>query len=103
MEYVLEDNKETTLVELQESFFSRADKLLRMEVFSKPSFQLVQTLILMARYLQRKGLSERCWSVVGMGFRAAQALGLHLEASGDTQSQKEERIRTWWACVLMDR
>jgi len=103
MEYVIEDRKEDALIELQESFFARADRILSMEAFLKPSLQLVQAFILMTRYLQRKGLSERCWTVVGMAIRAAQALGLQAENAVESQGQREERIRTWWACVILDR
>jgi L-cystine uptake protein TcyP (sodium:dicarboxylate symporter family) len=67
------------------------------------STQLLQALILMAQYLQTLNLSNRCWVVVGMAIRVAQGFALHLDVEGESQAQREERRRTWYSCVLLDR
>lgn len=67
------------------------------------SIQVVQALMLMAQYLQTLTLSNKCWVVVGMAIRVAQGIALHLDVAGESQARREERRRTWYACVLLDR
>lgn len=67
------------------------------------SLQLVQILLLMAQYLQTFSLSNRGWVLVGMALRAAQGLALHTDVAGESQLEREERRRTWYYAVLLDR
>ncbi|CZR67077.1 uncharacterized protein PAC_16976 [Phialocephala subalpina] len=86
----------------QQIFIKRASRILTLDLIGKPSLRLVHTLILMARYYQHEGLSNRNWIIVGMLIRVAQGLGLHLDLPGESQAQKEERRRTWCACTTLD-
>lgn len=87
----------------QQTFIKRANRMLTLDLIGKPSLQLVHTLILMARYYQHQGLSNRNWIIVGMLIRIAQGLGLHMDVPGESQAQREERRRTWCACTTLDR
>ena len=87
----------------QQIFITRVNRALTLNIIGQPSLKLVHTLILMARYYQHQGLSNRNWVVVGMLIRVAQGLGLHVDVPGESQAQREERRRTWCACTTLDR
>lgn len=93
----------TTLDKSERTFFDRATTLLTIDLMDSCSLQLVQTLLLMAQYLQNINLSNRCWVVIGMAIRVAQSLALHLDIAGESQAQREERRRAWYLCILLDR
>ena len=94
-------------------FFTRAKKLLDLDLLAQGSIPLVQTLLLMGQYLQSTDMSSSCWNIVGMAIRVAQCIGLHHEPSGSDQGSDprrkygqvdtEMRRRTWAGCVLLDR
>ncbi|PVH73269.1 hypothetical protein DL98DRAFT_469453 [Cadophora sp. DSE1049] len=92
----------TSSASAQQIFIKRVNRMLTLDLIGKPSLQLVHTLILMARYYQHQGLSNRNWIMVGMLIRIAQALGLHVDVPGESQAQREERRRTWCACTTLD-
>ncbi|KAH7403013.1 fungal-specific transcription factor domain-containing protein [Cadophora sp. MPI-SDFR-AT-0126] len=86
----------------QQIFIKIVNRTLTLDLIGKPSLQLVHTLILLARYYQHQGLSNRNWITVGMLIRIAQGLGLHVDMPGESQAQREERRRTWCACTTLD-
>ncbi|KAB5550759.1 fungal-specific transcription factor domain-containing protein [Coniochaeta sp. 2T2.1] len=97
------------------SFFDRAKKLLDLDLLAQGSIGLVQTLLLMAQYLQSTSMSSSCWNVAGLAIRVAQGIGLHREPKGHDgslhylepsecdQLDTEMRRRTWAGCVILDR
>ncbi|KAH8805120.1 fungal-specific transcription factor domain-containing protein [Xylogone sp. PMI_703] len=85
-------------------FFRRARRLSQIDILDQGNLALVQALLIYAQYLQSTNLPNRCWNVVGLACRAAQALGLHLQEGDESRSQLalEIRRRTWHGCVLLD-
>lgn len=67
------------------------------------SIQLVQALILTAQYLQSTDMVNKCWVTVGIAIRIAQGIGIQLDLASESQAERQERKRTWWCCVMMDR
>ncbi|RFU27492.1 hypothetical protein B7463_g8838, partial [Scytalidium lignicola] len=85
-------------------FFRRARRLFQIDVLDDGNLGLVQALLILAQYLQSTNLPNRCWNIVGLACRVAQALGLHLQEGDESRSQLalEIRRRTWHGCVLLD-
>lgn len=67
------------------------------------SLQLIQALILNAQYLQSTDMVNKCWTTVGQAIRVAQGIGVQVNRPSESQVEREERKRTWWCCLLMDR
>lgn len=86
-----------------EAFFQRSQELIVPESFNHGCLELVQALILGAQYLQSSDYINRCWVTIGTAIRVAQGIGIHLDLTVESQAEREERKRTWWCCVLMDR
>jgi hypothetical protein len=81
-----------------------------MELLDFANLEMVQSLVLMAQYLQSTDKPNYCWSIVGLAIRLAQAIGLHLDspegvAAGRKidQINAEVRKRVWASCILLDR
>ena len=101
---------ETILPEQREAsadvFFERAKDLLDLDLWKDGSIQSIQCLLLMGQYLQSTNDPHRCWIVVGLAVRSAQAIGLHLPStSAQFRSPKDRQLarKVWHGCVLMDR
>lgn len=95
---------------LSELFFSRSEHLLKMELLDFANLEIVQSLILIAQYLQGTDKPNYCWSIVGLAIRMAQAIGLHLDPPDGViagrkidQIDSEVRKRVWASCILLDR
>lgn len=98
---------------MSESFFSRSEHLLTLDLLDFANLEMVQSLVLMAQYLQSTDKPNYCWSIVGLAIRMAQAIGLHLDtperperaATGKKYDQIdfEVRKRVWASCILLDR
>lgn len=87
-----------------EAFFKLCKPALDLNYLENGDLALCQTLLLMAHYLQSSSTPNRCWHVIGMACREAQALGLH-SGSNDTRFSYTElqiRRRVWHGCVLLD-
>ena len=86
------------------TFYDRIKSLLQVDLLDSGSLAHVQTLLLVAQYLQCTRLPTRCWNAVGMAYRMSVSLGLHSNASTDAMSalEREMRRRTWHACLQMD-
>lgn len=86
------------------SFFLRAKRHIGLDLVDIHSIGVVQTLLIVALFLQSTPYPHRCWSSIGMACRLALGLGLHepqLESSKDPLEQEIHR-RTWHGCVIMD-
>ncbi|KAH9210631.1 hypothetical protein DL95DRAFT_526187 [Leptodontidium sp. 2 PMI_412] len=71
----------------QQTFIKRANRMLTLDLIGKPSLQLVHTLILMARYYQHQGLSNRNWIIVGMLIRIAQGTFFNTSTGSEAGDQ----------------
>lgn len=95
------------------TFFERAKALIDFEMLAQASFALVQTLLLMAQYLQSTNMSSGCWNMAGLAIRVAQGIGLHHDPESCNQEccsrvqlnkvEIEMRRRVWTGCILLDR
>lgn len=91
---------------LGEEFYERSRKLISLEVLDCYSLAVVQLLLLRAMWLFYTPHAERCWSVVSVAVRAAQAIGLDsskLIHRRTSQLTREMRRRVWYVCVMLDR
>lgn len=95
--------------EASKVYFRRAWSLLRPEmiVWEPGSMEVVQCLLLMARYLQCTRNLHQTWMVVGWAVQVARSLGLHSPAA---QSVSGPRGRdgwlgrqVWQCCASMER
>ena len=89
-------------------YHDRLTRLLTFDLLGHGSLELIQTLLLMAQYLQSTDMSGLCWNIVGIAVRMAQSIGLHLDSSGFrkrrmSQVDVEMRRRVWGGCVTLDR
>ena len=89
---------------LSETFFRRSKKLLRIDILDEGSLALIQTLLIVAQFLQSTQFPNRCWNVVGLACRMAQGFGLHLDGTNENRSflEVEMRRRTWYGCITLD-
>jgi hypothetical protein len=89
---------------LSETFFRRSKQLLRIDILDEGSLALIQTLLIVAQFLQSTQFPNRCWNVVGLACRMAQGLGLYLDDANDNRPfvEVEMRRRTWYGCVTLD-
>ncbi|KAL6232753.1 fungal-specific transcription factor domain-containing protein [Aspergillus navahoensis] len=87
------------------TFFLRAWRLLRPEaiLWQDGSLELVQCLLLMARYLQCTRNVHQTWMALGSALRIAQALGLHSLSSDAEGDDAQLRRQTWLHCLFMER
>lgn len=89
---------------LSQTFFLRSQGLLNVDVTDDGTVALVQTLLVIAQFLQSTSSPSRCWTSVGLSCRIAQGLGLHVEDHSDQRdhSENEIRRRVWYGCIIMD-
>jgi hypothetical protein len=87
-----------------ETFFRRSKQLLRIDILDEGSLALIQTLLIVAQFLQSTQFPNRCWNVVGLACRMAQGLGLYLDDANENRPflEVEMRRRTWYGCVTLD-
>ncbi|TPX18488.1 uncharacterized protein E0L32_011601 [Thyridium curvatum] len=93
-------------VHLGEEFYERSRKLISLELLDSYSLAVVQLLLLRAIWLFYTPHAERCWSVVSVAVRAAQAIGLDsskLIHQRTSQLTREMRRRVWYVCIMLDR
>lgn len=88
-----------------EIFFARAKALCLDQMLSGASLETVQAMLLMSQYLQGTHRSVMTWNIHGLAVKAAFQLGLHTTASLKSHSplERETRVRTWYACIILDR
>lgn len=96
------------------SFFGMAQEVDLLGVLSNEvGIELVQLLLLMAKYLQSTEQLSKFKNISDLTFRMAQSMGLHYSVSEAqkrgllsdpaTQLECEMRARVWYACVLLER
>ncbi|KAI9730222.1 MAG: hypothetical protein M1834_005986 [Cirrosporium novae-zelandiae] len=95
-------NERTTSSDI---FYRRAAGLSKQRDMQGTSLEMVQYLLLMVQYLQGSQRSVQTYAVHGQAVKSAFQLGLQSEEVSKrfTTIEREERKRTWYACVLMDR
>jgi hypothetical protein len=90
------------------TYFYRAWSLLDPDtvLWQTPSVELVQCLLLIARYLHCTNNPHQTWMAVGSAVRMAQSLGLH-QCHESTTEAPNTCVRlgrqVWRRCVYMDR
>ncbi|GAQ36257.1 transcription factor [Aspergillus tubingensis] len=86
------------------SFFLRCKRFVGLDLLEIHTVGVVQTLLIVALYLQSSPYPSRCWNAIGLACRLAQGLGLHEtnNASSMTVLETEVRRRTWHGCVMLD-
>ncbi|KAH6873945.1 hypothetical protein B0T10DRAFT_234210 [Thelonectria olida] len=90
-------------------YFSIKDALFRAERFGVLEFKVFQATILVAIYELGHAIYPAAHSTIGNCVRYGSALGVnntvettHLE-EGQSSTEGEERRRSWWAVVVLDR
>lgn len=86
------------------TFFLRAKRHIGLDMVDIHSIGVVQTLLVVALFLQSTPYPHRCWNSTGMACRLALGLGLHETHPEDSKDPLEQEIhrRTWHGCVIMD-
>ncbi|KAF7588084.1 hypothetical protein BBP40_006183 [Aspergillus hancockii] len=89
---------------ISEAFFRRCKPVLDVEYLEGGSLAECQTLLLITHYLQCSRTPNRCWHVIGIACRLAQALGLHSDIDNEGRSFAEIQLRRriWHGCVMLD-
>ena len=89
---------------LSQTFFLRSKALLHVDILDHGGIAIVQTLLIVAQYLQSTSFPSRCWTGLGLACRIGRGLGLHVE---ERHKQREPhnfeiRRRVWYGCVTLD-
>ena len=73
-------------------------------VFETGNLALVQALLLLSNYTQKRNRPNTGWNYLGLAVRTAVSLGLHKEFShwDITPLQREMRRRVWWGLFIFD-
>ena len=91
--------------ELDITFYQEARRILQnMSVFETGNLTLVQALLLLSNYVQKRNKPNTGWNFLGLAVRMAMSLGLHKELPGWNISflQREVRRRLWWGVYIFD-
>ena len=93
-----DDSSELDIIFYQEA----RGYLLQSSVFESGNLTLVQALLLLSNYVQKRNKPNTGWNYLGLAVRMAMTLGLHKEFPDWNISllQREIRRRLWW-CVFM--
>jgi transcriptional regulatory protein GAL4 len=73
-------------------------------VFESGNLTLVQALLLLSNYTQKRNRPNTGWNYLGLAVRTAVSLGLHKDFSTwqITPLQREMRRRVWWGVFIFD-
>lgn len=91
--------------DLDITFYQEArGHLQQVSVFETGNLTLVQALLLMSNYAQKRNKPNTGWNFLGLAVRMAMSLGLHKEFPGWRISllQREIRRRLWWGVFIFD-
>lgn len=83
------------------NYFNMAMKLFRSNV-ENPTFEYIQTLLLIAFYHQGLNRSNTAFFNYGLAIRSALIMGLHKKIKTLPAVEMEKRRRLWWTCYIMD-
>lgn len=85
-------------------YYDTAMRLVQPTLLSDWSLEMVQILLLGARYLQSASYPDECWNALGLAVRIAYGLELHRPVPEDLDCiSKEVRKRVWYACFGFDQ
>ncbi|PVH72451.1 hypothetical protein DL98DRAFT_502360 [Cadophora sp. DSE1049] len=89
---------------ISKEFFLRSKSLLHVDILDHGSVALVQTLLIIAQFLQSTSFPSRCWTSLGLACRIGQGLGLHVEDCNSRRDPQEVELRrrVWYGCTIMD-
>lgn len=96
-------NRSNANARTEKIYFERATNLLTLDIMDHISLPLIQTTLLMSHYIQSLNISHRGWMSVGLAIRAIQGIALQTDVIGASQVEREERRRTWYYAVLLER
>lgn len=82
-------------------FYIAAMRLYK-SMYEEPTLEFVQTLILIAFYLQGLNSANAAFSFYGLAIRSALIQGLHRNIPLLPPIEKEKRKRLWWTIFIMD-
>lgn len=91
--------------DLDISFYQEARRHLEQaSVFERGNLTLVQALLLLSNYIQKRDKPNTGWNYLGLALRMAMSLGLHRELPSwnITLLQREIRRRVWWGIYIFD-
>ncbi|OJK00737.1 hypothetical protein ASPACDRAFT_42227 [Aspergillus aculeatus ATCC 16872] len=91
--------------DLDITFYQEArGHLQQVSVFETGNLTLVQALLLLSNYAQKRNKPNTGWNFLGLAVRMAMSLGLHKEFPGWKISllQREIRRRLWWGVYIFD-
>ncbi|KIL64052.1 hypothetical protein M378DRAFT_163769 [Amanita muscaria Koide BX008] len=79
-------------------------QMVRPKLLVAPSYMELQIHCLAVQYLQGTSAPQACWTLVGVGIRLAQDVGLHRRKIGTKPwtTEDELRKRVFWVLVAMD-
>lgn len=85
-------------------FFLRSKPYIGLDMLDVRTIGVVQTLLIVALYLQSTPCPNRCWYSIGVACRTGLGLGLHDSQLYENRSPFEQDFqrRTWHGCVMMD-
>lgn len=87
------------------AFYQEARNLLQQaSVMEMGNLTLVQALLLLSNYAQKRNKPNTGWNYLGLAVRMAMSLGLHKEFPSWQISllQREIRRRLWWGVFIFD-
>lgn len=88
----------------EHTLFLRSKQYIGLDMLDFRTIGVIQTLLIVALYLQSTPYPNRCWYSIGMACRAGLGLGLHDSQLYENRSPFEQDFqrRTWHGCVMMD-
>ena len=91
--------------QLEENFYRKASSFWHdQSIFETASLSLVQALVLISNFVQKRNKPNTGWNYLGVAVRMALSLGLHRELPEWNISllQREMRRRLWWGLFIFD-
>ncbi|OQD77076.1 hypothetical protein PENDEC_c003G06402 [Penicillium decumbens] len=91
--------------DLDITFYQEARAFLQQaSVFETGNLTLIQALLLLSNYAQKRNKPNTGWNYLGLAVRMAMSLGLHKEFHGWKINllQREIRRRLWWGVFIFD-
>lgn len=87
-----------------ESFVSQARQIISLE-FDDPTLETVQAMILLIQHDFFRAKGKKSMIYISMAIRMATTLGLHEESPDPSLTflEREQRRRTYWSLVVLDR
>lgn len=91
--------------DMDEILYQKASSISQGDtIFEMASLTLVQALILLSNFAQKRNKPNTGWNFLGLAVRMALSLGLHRELPewGISLLQREMRRRVWWGLFIFD-